>query len=171
MKQLFKKYYEMSDRTKDEIEERYILHNLKKSIKNNLDLKLNIQEEEILFETVKYCIKYLDKSCNEIISILLDVIRKDNINIYRLEDLGISELIELLNRDNIVSINTTSSLEMRAAFEVNKSICNLCQKGKSYILVYEDNNCIQYQDEFVNLKDLLSCLIKCKLKERQQEIV
>ena len=107
----------MSDKTKDEIEDIYILHNLKKSIKNNLDLKLNIQEEEILFETVKYCIKYLDKSCNEIISILLDVIRKDNINIYRLENLGISELIELLNRDNIVSINTTSSLEMRAAFK------------------------------------------------------
>ena len=171
LKEIFRKYYEMNSEEKDEIEDLYILHNLKKLLKNNVELELNSQEEEILFKTVKDCINYTNKSCKEIILALLNILKMNVINIFRLEDLGINDLKEILKNSNKQKEITNLGLEMITAFRLGDYYCVLFKKDKGYTLIYENDDCIQYQDDFKNLKEFIGCFVKYRLEERVKKVV
>lgn len=171
MKELFRKYYEMNSEEKDEIEDLFILHKLKNILENNKELEFNISEEEILFETVKDCMKYSNKTCEEIIFTLLNVLKDVNITVYQIENLGKSELLDLLDKDDNRFETKNLGLNIVIAFRLDDYYCVLFKKDKGYTLIYENDDCIQYQDDFNNLKEFIGCFVKYRLEERVKKVV
>lgn len=171
MKELLKKYYKMNNEEKEELESLFILHKLQKALENNKGIELTISEEEIIFETIKDCMKFSNISCEEIITRLLKILECTHINLYRIEELGRNELIELLEKSGKDFKTNNLELDIVTAFLFSNFYCVLMKEKDKYVLIYEKDDGTQYVDKFKDLHDLLSCIVKCKLIEKGENVV
>ena len=99
MKKILKKYYEMNDNEKDDIEDLCILHELEEQLENYEDLGLDIADEEVIFEEIKNILPYSNIKHSEIISRLLELLRCRDITIDDIAGTPTEELIQLITED------------------------------------------------------------------------
>lgn len=171
MKELLRKYYKMNNEEKEELENLFILHKLQKALENNKEIEFTISEEEIIFEVARDCMKFSNISCQEIITRLLKILECGNITAYQIEDLGTNELIELLEKSGKNFKTNNLELDIVTAFLFSNFYCVLMKEKGKYMLIYEKDDGTQYLDKFSDLHELLSYIIKCKLKEKGENVV
>lgn len=99
MKKLLKRYYRMTKEEKKELKNLYIWDELQKQINNCKGLKLDILEEQLIFEVTRKCLKYCNINCEEIMKRLLEMLRCVDITINDIAKLSMNELIELLSKE------------------------------------------------------------------------
>lgn len=171
MKELLKNYYKMNNDEKEKLENLFILHKLQKALENNKRIELTISEEESIFETIKDCMKFSNINCEEIITRLLKILECGNITVYQIEELGRNELIELLEKSGKDLKTNDLEPDIVTAFLFSNFYCVLMKEKDKYVLIYEKDDGTQYVDKFKDLHSLLSYIVKCKLKEKGENVV
>ncbi len=170
MKDLLKKYYEMTDKEKDELEDLYLLHEFQTQLKEHEDLDLELSDEEIIFECARTCLFYSNIQGSEIISRLLNILECQDISVNDIDDLDLKELLELLEKHEGEFKEIHPDYEIIVDFIYGNFYCALMRNKEKYILVYdkEDNS---HVDIYNNLEELLKYVIKNRLLSEGESIV
>lgn len=171
MKELLKKYYKMNKYEKKKIKDLYILHELQKQVNSCKEVKLNISEEQTIFEVTKNCLKYCNISCEEIIKRLLEMLKCVDITANDISNLKMDELIELLTKEKSDFKDVKIEPEIITAFLYGNFYCVLLKENEEYLLIYEKNDGTQYIDKFINLQAILKYVIKNKLLSIGEDVV
>lgn len=171
MKKLLKRYYRMTKEEKKELKNLYIWDELQKQINNCKGLKLDILEEQLIFEVTRKCLKYCNINCEEIMKRLLEMLRCVDITINDIAKLSMNELIELLSKEKDDFKEIESGPEIVTAFLYGNFYCVLMKEKEEYLLIYEKNDGTQYIDKFINLQAILKYVIKNKLLSIGEDIV
>lgn len=166
MKDLLKKYLKMTDDEKNEIEELYLLHLLQSQLSEKDDFKLNLSDEEIIFEATKLCEIYSGINSLEIIKRLLNLLENNTITTSDIVGFNVDDLIELINNRETEKQENTDEDKILTSFTLGDFYCVFMRSGGRYILIFEkDNN--SRVEIYNTFEEMLSYIIKCKLLEER----
>ena len=155
-KKILKKYYEMNDNEKDDIEDLCILHELEEQLENYEDLGLDIADEEVIFEEIKN------------ISRLLELLRCRDITIDDIAGTPTEELIQLITEDTGDFKDT--KYEIIKEFSCGLYYCVFIRQGEKFILIFEKDN-ISHVEIFNSFESILRYVIKNILLSEGESIV
>ena len=134
MRNIFKKYYEMSKDTKEILGELYMIHELESLLPEYEELKIaTMREEEIIAKSAIECWYYSNIDGGEIVARILNLLECEEITIEDLETMEIDDLKELISEDkarliltfeknNDVDVCIFNSLEEMLAYIVNSRL-------------------------------------------------
>lgn len=157
MKNLIKKYYEMDDEVKDDLEILYTYQILLSLFGEYENVKINtIGELEKLMQIIQKCMITTDFSVDYIITNILEILEMQDVSINDLYNLEIDELQEILFsadedendkncQDKEIPINETNKQEIIAEFTYKNYYCIFCQNKDKYLVIInkgEDTNVI-----------------------------
>lgn len=168
MENLFKKYYEMDDNEKEDLEKLKIIHELEKQLFNYEDLELDMTDEEVLFEAIRDVLPYSNIKDTEIISRLLEMLNCRDITVDDIVELDTKQLTQLITNDE----NDFKEIEYKiiTEFQYGNYYCVFVKQGEKFILVYDkDDN--SHVDMFNSLEEILCYVIKNKLLSEGESIV
>lgn len=168
MKKILKKYYEMNDNEKDDIEDLCILHELEGQLVDYEDLGLDIADEEVIFEEVKNILPYSNIKHSEIISRLLELLRCRDITIDDIVGTATEELIQLITEDTGEFKDT--KYEIIKEFSCGLYYCVFIRQGEKFILIFEKDN-ISHVEMFNSFESILRYVIKNILLSEGESIV
>lgn len=158
MKDIIKKYYGLSDDTKEMLGHLYMFHELESSLGDYENINLNLGDEEKLLDIALHCTYLTDLAPDEIIKRLLQILNCRDMTIEDLNELEASDLIELMeNVDD--EINNEDNLKIIAEFIYRGLFCVLLKDNEKYILTYEKDNDARVLI-FNNIEQLLSTVIQ-----------
>lgn len=170
MKELLKKYYKMNDEEKAELEDLFLLHQLQKILEGNQSIDLDFSEEEAIFNATRNCLEYVNISCREVVTRMLQILEEPNTTAFDIEKLGVEELVELISEDNKESKDIKEKTDIVTAFVYGKFYCVLIKNNEKYILVYEKDDGTQYVDKGT-IEDMVKYIIKNRLIDKGDSIV
>lgn len=170
MKELLKKYYEMNDEEKEELEDLYLLHELQMQVSEHEDLELTLSDEEIIFEAARFCLLYSNINGSEIISRLLDLLECRDVTIEDIDNCEIDDLIELLDRSlgDFKDFNTKDKII--TDFNYKGYYCILMTNGDRYLIVYEKDNETNVA-VYNNIEEIIAYVIKNRIQNEEKDIV
>lgn len=148
MKNLMKKYYEMDDNVKKDLELLYIYQILVSTFGEYENIKINtIGELEKLIQIIQNCMIMTDFSVDFIITNILEILDSQDISINDLDELEIDDLLELIfidkeekyedSQDEISKDNEKQ--EIIAEFNYGKYYCIFCQNKDKYLVILNKN--------------------------------
>ena len=147
MKNLIKKYYEMDDEVKDDLELLYTYQVLISLLDEYENVKVNtIGDLEKLMSIIQKCMITTDFSADCIVTNLLEVLEVQDISIKDLYDLEIDDLLEVLftdgNDDNDKDCQNknlpddeNNKQEVLSEFTYGDYYCIFCQNRDKYLLI------------------------------------
>ena len=166
MKTVFKKYYEMSEDTKDILGELYILNELENLLPEFTNIEItSIKDEEIILKVAIECWYYSNIEGGEIIYRILKLIDNGFISIQKLEKTDIENIIDLIT-ENENDFNQISNNNIMSEFYYKNFKCAFFRNGSRVVLTFEKNNnvdvCI-----FNSLEEMLCELIDIRLNSKE----
>jgi len=146
MKSVLKKYYEMNDEVKKDLELLYVYQILLSLYGEYEGVRIkNIEELERLLEIIQKCMITTDFSVDYIITNILEVLDVKNVSIRDLYDLEIDDLHEILFSDDEEFDEDYCEDEETSDFEENQEIiaefiykdyyCIFCQNKDKYLVI------------------------------------
>lgn len=144
MRNIFKKYYEMSNDTKEMLAELYMLHELENLIPEyeNLDIS-SMKDEETIVKTAIECWYYSNLDGGEIIRRILDILDCRDISVDDLTQIDIEYLIELITEDNTDFKEDPNKNIILSEFVYKNYKCAFFRDGTRLILTFEKNNHVE----------------------------
>lgn len=162
---IFKKYNNLTDEQKNDLEDLYIIHQLYKKLEEYKDLGLTNTDKEIVFNKVKECLKLSNINIMEIITRLFEMLECIDITIYNINDLETDEIIELLSETEKDFKTKVKKKDILFAINTNRFYCFLIRYDTQYMLVCEKEDGTQYQRKFKTLFDLAYYISRKFLQE------
>ncbi len=148
MKNLMKKYYELDEDVKDDLELLYTYQTLMSILNEHENLKINkIGDLEKLMHIIQKCMIVTDYSLDYIITNILEVLEVQDTSIKDLYDLEIDDLLEILFtqdeefdndedcNDEEIPDNEDNKQEIVAEFSFEGYYCIFCQNKDKYLLI------------------------------------
>lgn len=147
MKNLMKKYYEMDDEVKDDLELLYTYQVLLSIFGEYKDVKIKtIGELEKLMQIIQKCMFTTNFSADCIITNILEILNCQDTTINDLEDLEIEDLLEVLFTDDEYEdndedcqdeeiSNNEENQEIIAEFTYKDYYCIFCQNRDKYLII------------------------------------
>lgn len=156
MKNLIKKYYEMDDEVKDDLEILYTYQIFLSLFGEYENIRINtIEELEKLMQIIQKCMITTDFSTDYIITNILEILELQGVSINDLYSLEIDELLEILfsddedendnNDKNCQDKEIPNKQEIIAEFTYKSYYCIFCQNKDKYLVIInkgEDTNVI-----------------------------
>ena len=152
MKNLIKKYYELDDEVKDDLELLYTYQTLI-SLFDEYDVKIKtIGEMEKLMHIIQKCMIVTDFSVDFIVTNILEVLEAQDTTIKDLFDLEIDDLLEILFtqdedadndedcQDKEIPNDEDNKQEILAEFTFEDYYCIFCQNKDKYLLIITKGN-------------------------------
>lgn len=152
MKTLIKKYYELDDEVKDDLELLYTYQTLI-SLFDEYDVKIKtIGEMEKLMHIIQKCMVVTDFSVDFIVTNILEVLEVQDITINDLYDLEIDDLLEILFtqdedadndedcQDEEIPNDEDNKQEILAEFTFEDYYCIFCQNRDKFLLIITKGN-------------------------------
>ena len=165
MKSILNKYYKISNKEKEEMKEICILDEIQEVLQEK-KIVISNAEKIIMLNIIKKCNGKIDKSLKSIINKLIEIIKQRNLSLMDINCLSQNELFRLLiKKDN------KCHTEILKTFIYGRYKCLLLKNDYGLILTYENDEGIQYVDNFKNTEDILVYVIKNKLLSRGENIV
>lgn len=141
MRNLFKRYYEMSNDTKEELGRLYILDELENLLPEYENIHIStMAEEEIILEKAIACWYYSNIDGGEIVRRILDVLSGRDITIEDLKTTEIEELIELITDDKEDFKQFPDKTILISEFYYKDFKCVFFKDCSRFILTLEKNN-------------------------------
>ncbi len=147
MKNLIKKYYEMDNEVRDDLELLYIYQTLISLFSEYENVKINtIGDLEKLMHIIQKCMIITDFSADCIVTNMLEVLEAQDITIKDLYDLEIDDLLEVLFTDveddndedcqnENLQNNEDNKQEILSEFSYGNYYCIFCQNRDKYLLI------------------------------------
>lgn len=147
MKKLIKKYYEMDDEVKDDLELLYIYQTLISLLGEYENVKINtIKDLEKLMHIIQKCMITTNFSADCIVTNILEVLEAQDISINDLYDLEIDDLLEILFTDGEddndedcqnekLQNDEDNKQEIISEFTYGDYYCIFCQNRDKYLLI------------------------------------
>lgn len=152
MKNLIKKYFELDDEVKDDLELLYTYQTLI-SLFDEYDVKIKtIGEMEKLMHIIQKCMIVTDFSVDFIVTNILEVLEAQDITINDLYDLEIDDLLEILFtqdedadnnedcQDEEIPNDEDNKQEILAEFTFEDYYCIFCQNRDKFLLIITKGN-------------------------------
>ena len=164
MRNIFKKYYEMSKDTKEILGELYMIHELESLLPEYEELKITtLKEEEIIAKSAIECWYYSNIDGGEIVGRILNLLECEEITIEDLETMEIDELKELISEDKADFEENTCKDVILSNFIYKDYNCVFFKDKERLILTFEKNDdvdvCI-----FNSLEEMLAYIVNSRLK-------
>lgn len=150
MKNLMKKYYEMDDEVKNDLELLYAYQVLLSIFSEYQNVKINtIGNLEKLMQIIQKCMTMTNFSADFIITNILEVLNFQDVSINDLDDLEIDDLLEVLFTDEEKEKkekndkdyqygeipNDEDKQEIIAEFTYENYYCIFCQNRDKYLII------------------------------------
>lgn len=168
MKNLLKKYYELDEETKKFLPFLYMYQELISAIDSFDNIKIrNMQEEEILMETIIKCWYSTDLDPMNIIDKLLTILNCKDISIKDFENLSLDELQEIFIENNSNELlKQSKDIEKISQFFCKGYDCKVYKYYDKYflILIFEDDADILI---FNDIEEIFSKCIEYFLLEKK----
>lgn len=144
MRNVFKKYYEMSDDTKEMLAELYMIHELENLIPEyeNLDIS-SMKDEETIVKIAIECWYYSNIDGGEIIRRILDVLSGRDITVDDLAQIDTEYLIDLITEDETDFKEDPNKNIILSEFVYKNYKCAFFRDGTRLILTFEKNNHVE----------------------------
>ena len=144
MRNIFKKYNEMSNDTKEMLAELYMLHELENLIPEyeNLDIS-SMKDEETIVKIAIECWYYSNLDGGEIIRRILDILDCRDISVDDLTQIDTEYLIELITEDNTDFKEDPNKNIILSEFVYKNYKCAFFRDGTRLILTFEKNNHVE----------------------------
>lgn len=183
MKNLLRKYFEMDDEVRDDLELLYTYHQLLSIMGDYEEIKLvTLSELEKLMQIIQKCRYTTDLSIDCIIENMLETLNCRDITIKDLDNLSIDELLEILfseenNEDdeeiesienNFEELGSDDNNEVIADFTVEDYHCIFCKNKDKYLVILingEDTNVIVLN----NIDEVFNGILIKKLMEIKKD--
>lgn len=146
MKSLMKKYYEMDDEVRDDLELLYIYQCLISILNEYENVKFNkIVDLEKVMQIIQKCMITTDFSIDFIITNILEILSSQDITIKDLYNLELDEMLEILFTDDESEDSENNKQEILSEFTYGDYYCIFCQNRNKYLFIInkgEDSNVI-----------------------------
>lgn len=167
MRNIFKKYFKMSDNTKENLGELYMLHELECLLEEYEDINISsIADEETILKVAIECWYYSNIDGGEIIKRILDILNCRDITIEDLDNIEIDELIELITEDETDFKKELKKTVILSEFIYKDLKCAFFRDGSRLILTFEKNNNVEVCI-FNTFEEILCFIIDNKLDLRK----
>lgn len=144
MRNIFKKYYEMSDNTKEILGELYMIHELENLIPEyeNLDIS-SMKDEETIVKIAIECWYYSNIDGGEIIRRILDILNCRDITVEDLVNIDTEYLIDLITEEETDFKEDPNKDIILSEFIYKNYKCAFFRDGTRLILTFEKNNHVE----------------------------
>lgn len=144
MRNIFKKYYEMKDNTKEILGELYMLNELENLLPEYENLNISsIGEEEIILKIAIECWYYSNIDGGEVIRRILDVLDCRDITVEYLANLDTEYIIELITQEDTDFKENPNKTTILSEFIYKNYKCAFFKDGTRLILTFEQNNHVE----------------------------
>ena len=159
MKGLMKKYFEMNDSEKENIERLYIIDTIENELIDIHDeLELSVEDEEIVIKLVDDLLAFANISLYDLVDRILNVLEAPDMEARELEIMGTDELIEFLTERENDFNSPEVETELLDEFEYKDSKCTFSRGNGFYIIVCdkdEDAHVMVYKNFDDILRDVI----------------
>jgi len=160
MKDLFKKYYEMGQDTKDNLSVLYMIHEFESLLDEFENLNItSLEDTEIIIKVAVECWNYSNIDGGEIIYRLLHLLNDDETTVIDLKEMDIEGVMGLITfaDDDFKEISDKSKIYEEFTYKDLK--CTFFNDDDKLILIYEKDNNVEVL-VFKTFTDILCYLIK-----------
>lgn len=158
MKNIFKKYYEMTDSTKEMLGELYMINELENLLPEyeNLDIS-SMKDEETIVKIAIECWYYSNIDGGEVIRRILDILNSRDITIDDLVEIDTEYLIELITEEETDFKEDPNQNIILSEFIYKDYKCAFFRDGSRFVLTFEKNNHVEVC--FFNTFEEILCFI------------
>ena len=144
MRNIFKKYYEMSNDTKEMLAELYMIHEFENLILEyeNLDLS-SMKDEETIVKIAIECWYYSNIDGGEIIRRILEILNCRDITIEDLDNNDTEYLIDLITEEKTDFKEYLNKNIILSEFVYKNYKCAFFRDGTRLILTFEKNDYVE----------------------------
>lgn len=170
MRNVFKKYYEMSDDTKEMLAELYMIHELENLIPEyeNLDIS-SMKDEETIVKIAIECWYYSNIDGGEIIRRILDVLSGRDITADDLAQFDTEYLIDLITEDETDFKEDPSKTIILSEFIYKNYKCAFFRDGTRLVLTFEKNNHVEVCI-YNTFEEILCLIIENRLNSQKETV-
>lgn len=180
MKNLLKKYFEMDDEVRDDLELLYTYHELLSIMGDYSEIKLvTLNELEKIMQIIQKCRYTTNLSIDCIIENMLETLNCRDITIKDLDNLSLDELLEILfskeddeelesSENEFEELGSDDDNEVIADFTVENYHCIFCKNKDKYLVILikgEDSNVIVLN----NIDEVFNGTLIKKIMEIQKD--
>lgn len=141
MKNLIKKYFEMDDNERENIERLYIIDTIENELIDIHDeLDISDEDEEILIKLVEDLLTFANISLYDLVDRILTLVEAPDMSAKDINILGTDELIELLSENENDFNNPCSDSELLKEFDYKNSKCSFSKNGNLYVIICEKDD-------------------------------
>lgn len=170
MRNIFKKYYEISEDTKEMLGELYMLNELENLLPEYEELDISsIGDEEIILKKALECWYYSNIDGGELITRILDILNCRDVTLEDLSSLDTEYLIELISEDKTEFKEFSNKTNILSEFTYKNYKCAFFRDGTKLILTFEQNNHVEVCI-FNTLEEMLCFIIDKKLNLKKVSI-
>lgn len=159
MKNLMKKYFEMDDSERENIERLYIIDTIENELIDIHDeLELSVEDEEIVIKLVEDLLAFANISLYDLVDRILNVLEAPDMEARELDIMGTTELIELLTEEENDFNAPEHEMELLDEFEHKGSNCTFSRGNGFYIIICdkdEDAHVMVYKNFDDILRDVI----------------
>lgn len=164
MKNLFKKYYELSEEMKEILPNLYILHELESLLSEYENITIiSTKDKEIIIKVVLECWYYSNIDGGEVIRRILDMLNCRSITIDELLEIDTEALINLITEEETDFKEISNKNIIISEFTYKNLKCAFFKDGTKLILTFERDNCVEVCI-FNSFEEILCYLIDDRLK-------
>lgn len=168
MKNLLKKYFEMTNEEKEKLEDLYILDSIQNAMADS-EIYVDFKSLESLVDIVKELLVYANISLYDLIDRLLNIIEAPDKSIKDIKELDLIELIELLTENDSDFDYSYLDAELIKEFQFEDFKCSLSKSGKRYVIIYEKQSNV-HVIIFNDFEDMLCSLVEYNISKEEQNI-